>query len=202
MTDTNPSIGKLMAKGAGWMVMLRFLVRIIGFVRTVILARLLVPADFGLVALAMMILGLAEAVTKLRPDFALIQNTQAERLHYDTVWTITVIRGAVMAIVLALLAAACARFFEEPRLEPIIYCLALVVFAEGFQNVAKDSAKDVQFPAIHVVFAHWCCRSTARTLCRFRSICGVEPLHWDMLARSIHPDGHVAVHLEQGRVCP
>lgn len=80
------SRGKI-ARGAGWMIFLRWGVRSLGFVRTLILARLLIPADFGLVALAMMMLGFVEALTKLRPDFALIQNTRAERRHYDTVWT-------------------------------------------------------------------------------------------------------------------
>jgi O-antigen/teichoic acid export membrane protein len=134
------------------MVLLRWIVRSLGFIRTIILARILVPADFGLVALAMMILGLADAVTKLRPDLALIHNTRAERLHYDTVWTLTVIRGAVMAIVLALLADVCARFFEEPRLELIIYCLAFVTFAEGFQNVGTvDFFKDLRFDRVFVL---------------------------------------------------
>lgn len=152
MTDANPAIGHVIAKGAGWMVMLRWIVRGIGFIRTIILARILVPADFGLVALAMMILGLVEAVTKLRPDFALIQNTRAERLHYDTVWTLTVIRGAVMAVVLALLAATCARFFDEPRLELIIYSLAFVLFADGFQNVGTvDFYKDLKFDRVFVL---------------------------------------------------
>ncbi len=152
MTDAGPTIGRLIAKGAGWMVMMRWIVRSLGFLRTIILARLLMPADFGLVALAMMILGLAEAVSKLRLDFALIQNTRAGRLHYDTVWTLAVIRGVVMAIVLALIAAACARFFEEPRLELIIYCLAFVVFVEGFQNVGTvDFFKDLKFDRVFVL---------------------------------------------------
>lgn len=152
MTGENPGIGRHIARGAGWMVSLKWLERILAFIRTIILARLLLPADFGLVALALMILALVEAVTKLRPDFALIQNTRAERRHYDTVWTLTVIRGAFMAVVLALVAGYCARFFEDPRLETIIYVIAVVIFAEGFQNVGiVDFFKDLRFEKVFII---------------------------------------------------
>ncbi len=152
MTEASPAIGKLIAKGAGWMVLLRWMVRGIGFIKTIILARLLVPADFGLVALAMMILALVEAFTKLRPDFALIHNTKAVRQHYDTVWTLTVIRGALMALLLASLAGFCARFFGDPRLESIVYVLAFIVFAESFQNIGTvDFFKDLRFDRVFVL---------------------------------------------------
>src|SRR3546814_3549489 len=47
------SLNRRIARGAAWMVGLHFVDRCIGFVSTIILARLLVPADFGLVAIAM-----------------------------------------------------------------------------------------------------------------------------------------------------
>ncbi len=142
------SRGKI-ARGAGWMIFLRWGVRSLGFVRTLILARLLIPADFGLVALAMMMLGFVEALTKLRPDFALIQNTRAERRHYDTVWTFMVLRGALIAVVLVMVAGPCARYFDAPPLEVIVYCLAFVIFVEGFQNVgAVDFFKDLTFDKV------------------------------------------------------
>ena len=46
------SLGNMMAKGAAWMTTFRIIDHCTGMVSTAILARLLVPADFGLVALA------------------------------------------------------------------------------------------------------------------------------------------------------
>ena len=52
MTDKNAHVGRSMAKGAAWMVLLRLAIRALSMVSTVVLARLLLPEDFGLVALA------------------------------------------------------------------------------------------------------------------------------------------------------
>ncbi len=54
-------VNRAMAKGAAWMVAMRFSMRGIGLVSTVILARLLVPANFGLVAMATITSGLIES---------------------------------------------------------------------------------------------------------------------------------------------
>lgn len=140
---------KLMAKGAGWVIFLRWGERGLAFCRTIILARLLVPADFGLVALALMIVGIVEALSKIRPDFALIHNTQAKRRHYDTVWTFTIIRGALVAVGLVLVAKPSAQYFDAPELEAVVYCLAFVIFVEGFANVgAVDFYKDLTFDKV------------------------------------------------------
>jgi len=51
-TEHPESLGSMMAKGAAWMTSFRIIGHCTGMVSTAILARLLVPADFGLVALA------------------------------------------------------------------------------------------------------------------------------------------------------
>ena len=85
LTDADPTIGRLVAKSADWMILLRGIIRSLGFIRTIVLARIPRPSNFDLVALTMMILDLAEVITILRLVFALTQNTRAERLHCDTV---------------------------------------------------------------------------------------------------------------------
>ena len=54
--ETEPGIGRQMAKGAAWMVLFKLAERSLSLVSVVVLARLLVPADFGLVAMAMSII--------------------------------------------------------------------------------------------------------------------------------------------------
>src|SRR3546814_195555 len=53
LPPSDGSLNRRIARGAAWMVGLHFVSRCIGFVSTIVLARLLVPADFGLVAIAM-----------------------------------------------------------------------------------------------------------------------------------------------------
>ena len=131
MSDMN----KKMAKGAAWMVLFKIFERSIGLVSTIILARLLVPADYGLVALAMAIISVLEVLGAFSFDVILIQKQQADRSQYDTAWTFNVIVGVVSAIALAFLARPVAVFYADSRLEWIIYALALAPLASGFDNI-------------------------------------------------------------------
>ena len=124
-----------MAKGAIWMVMFKLVQRVIGFASTLILARLLVPADFGLIAMAMSIFAILEIMSAFSFDLALIQNQHAERRHYDTVWTFNVLFGLLNATLMIVLAVPAAAFFSEPRVEWIMYSLALCALISGFDNI-------------------------------------------------------------------
>jgi lipopolysaccharide exporter len=145
-------LGKRMANSAAWMVGFRLIERVLGFLSTLVLARLLVPADFGLVAMAMAILATLEIMGSFSFDLALIQNQHAEDRHFNTAWTFTVLFGFASAVILCAVAAPAASFYNEPRVETILYCLALSAFIQGFENIGlitfqKDLklAKEVKF---------------------------------------------------------
>lgn len=140
------NLGRKMAKGAVWTVLLRITRRVIGLVSTVILARLLVPEDFGLVAMAMSIIAVLELLSAFSFDVALIQNQDARREHYDTAWTFNVIFLVCSALILLLLAEPAARFYEEPRLEAVMYLLALGTFIQGLENIGVVAfQKELEF---------------------------------------------------------
>jgi O-antigen/teichoic acid export membrane protein len=117
------------------MIALRFADRSIGLLSTIVLARLLVPADFGLVALATAMVAAVAVLGEFGFDTALIQNQRADRSHYDTAWTLGLVRGLVACCIIALLAEPMAIFFEDPRLTDLILALALVPLLEGFYNI-------------------------------------------------------------------
>lgn len=128
-------INKEIAKGAVWMVAFKFLDRGIGLISTVVLARLLAPSDFGLIAMAMMLIAALQLLFAFSFDVHLIQKVDAGRPEFDTVWTCSVLFGIVVATILAALAHFMAGFYHEPRLEAVIYTLALGCAANGFSNV-------------------------------------------------------------------
>jgi len=128
-------LGKKVAAGAAWMVGMKLLVQSLGLISTLILARLLVPEDFGLIAIAMIFFAVLEVMTSFSFDLALIQNQEAKRHHYDTAWTLTIIQGGVTAIALCLLASPAADFFNDPRLINIIYVMAFIAFVQSFENI-------------------------------------------------------------------
>ncbi len=124
-----------MARGALWMSVLRMSIRGIGLVSTVILARLLVPADFGLVAMATSILAFLQLATAFGFDTPLIQNQQADRSHFDSAWTLNVAFYTALTIVLVLLADSAAAFYQDPRLTNVIYVLGAGFLVQGFENI-------------------------------------------------------------------
>ena len=75
------------------MVGMRWTIRSIGLVNTIILARLLTPQDFGLVAMATVVIGLLDSVTDFNVELPLLRNRAIGRCHYDSAWTLQVLSG-------------------------------------------------------------------------------------------------------------
>jgi O-antigen/teichoic acid export membrane protein len=128
-------IDRKIATGAAWMVLFKLIDRGIGLVSTVVLARLLLPADFGLVAMAMTLIGALQLLVSFSFDIALIQDPNAGRDEFDTAWTFNVLFATGCGIVLALLAPGAGAFYNEARLAPVIYSLALGFVLQGFSNI-------------------------------------------------------------------
>lgn len=140
------AVNKSMVKGAFWMILLRLVVRGIGLISTVILARLLLPADFGLIAMAMTFIAAFELMGAFSLDVVLIQNRDARRSHYDTAWTFNVIAAALQALILIFIAPLIADFYNDSRLIMVVYLLALGVLVQGFENIGIVAfRKDLEF---------------------------------------------------------
>src|SRR5690606_7748414 len=117
------------------MVGLKFIERSIGLVSTVILARLLIPADFGLVAMAMAVFAMLEILGQFGFSQDLIRQKNPSVERFNTAWTLTVCHGVFSALALALIAGPLAGFFKEPRLASVIHVLAVVAFIQIFENI-------------------------------------------------------------------
>ncbi len=139
-------IGRQIASGAAWMVGLRLSITALGIVSTMVLARLLAPADFGLVALATSMIAALEILTSFRLDVVLIQNRSATRADYDSAWTLNLVFSAALGLLVCLAATPAARFFHEPRLSAVMLVLAASTFASGLENIGVvNFRKDLNF---------------------------------------------------------
>jgi len=139
-------LNKKMAKGAAWMISFKLLHRGMTIVSMIVLARLLVPADFGLVALATAFVAALELFTAFSFDVALIQHQDPKRKHYDTVWTIQILFATVIASLILILAQPVSDFYEDSRLSLILYILSVGALLKGFENVGiVKFRKELQF---------------------------------------------------------
>jgi O-antigen/teichoic acid export membrane protein len=117
------------------MLLFRFAEKSLGLISTVVLARSLVPEDFGLVAMAMSIISLVELASSFSFETVLIQQEQPTRAHYDTAWTLNVLFGAACALVMIALAKPAAGFYSEPRLVAVVCVIASGWVLQSLENV-------------------------------------------------------------------
>ena len=110
-------------------------VKSIYLVRTLILARLLLPDDFGLVAIATAATGLLMSLTNFGLIPAVVQAEDMDDVKYDSAWTFDVTRSLIVASLTILLASGIANIFAEPRAIPIIQVLALRPLIESMTSI-------------------------------------------------------------------
>lgn len=116
-------------------VAMRWIDRLIGLVSTLILARLLVPADFGIIAMASLVIGLTDVLLDLGVNVALIQNKRATQAHYNTAWTLRLIQTLVATGIVVAIAPWASDYFNEPRVAPVMQILAISLMLSGFENI-------------------------------------------------------------------
>jgi O-antigen/teichoic acid export membrane protein len=123
-----------LAKGAMWLTGARVIANILAFFSTLLLARLLVPADFGLVALATTILALISAITDLSLANALIHHPDPKEDHFHNVWTLNFLRDSAVGLLLAGVSPWVAAAYDEPRLVEVMVVLGIGVALKGLSN--------------------------------------------------------------------
>lgn len=128
-------IDRKIATGAAWMVAFKLIDRSLGLVSTIVLARLLAPADFGLVAMATVIIAAMQLLVAFGLDVSLIQNQKAGRAEFDTAWTINLLFGLLAAALIAALGRPAALYYHDARLEAVVYVLAIGFAVQAFANI-------------------------------------------------------------------
>lgn len=128
-------LSKKVIRGGIWVFTIRIFNRGLGFIRTIILARLLAPEDFGLLGIAMLSISTLETFTQTGFQAALIQKKENINPYLDTAWTVSAIRGIVLFFILFFSAPLVATFFNSVQASLIIRVIALSTLFSGFRNI-------------------------------------------------------------------
>ncbi len=129
------SVHAKMARGAVWMVLFKFVERGLGLISTLILARLLTPADFGVVAMAVAFISMAELLGAFGFDVAIIHNQRATDAEYNSAWTCNILLGACIALIMVVAAVPISHFYRRPELVAVVLALALGPLIAAAQNI-------------------------------------------------------------------
>jgi len=124
------------AANAAWWSTLEILARYgVQFVVMVVLARLLTPDDFGLIAMLLVFTSIGTLLVDSGFGAALIQRQQTTADDETTVFVFTMVVGAATALILALSAPAIAAFFDQPKLIDLTRVMAVVLPLGAFGAV-------------------------------------------------------------------
>ncbi len=132
--ETLFSIFKKVARGGVWLLAIRILIRIFSFIKVIILAVVLSPKDFGLFGIVLLTLALLETISKTGFNQALIQKKQNVESFLDTAWTVKVVRGIALFLILFFSSPLIAQFFVSPDAEPLLKVMAITILIGGFKN--------------------------------------------------------------------
>ncbi len=121
-------------RGTTWLLAGRFISNGLGLLSTLIAARLLMPEDFGLMAIAMSVFAIAGSVVELPVGAALVQMKNAGKDDFDTAWTINFLRGAIVAALMIVAAWPASLVMGDPRLFGLVAVLALYPLVLGLRN--------------------------------------------------------------------
>lgn len=121
-------------------------------IRIPILAWLLSPDDFGLLAIALVAVDILMRLTDVGMTPALVQRQEVEDRHYHSAWSVGVVRSLIVCVGVFAVAPVVATIFQEPRAIPIIRALALrpVLDASASMKVA-DLTRRLRFRGLAVL---------------------------------------------------
>lgn len=140
------SLTAQVAGGAAWTLSAKVLVRACGFLSVVILARLLTPEDFGLVALGLSASLIATSMTGMPVGLAVIKFREVTADDWNTAWTLSALRGLLVGAGIAVLGWPLQAVYDDPRLVPIMMVLGASVVFQGLSNIRfLQFEKDMAF---------------------------------------------------------
>lgn len=128
------NISGRLIKGSAWVSAARAVVNALSALSTILLARLLVPDDFGVVTLATTMLMIMSSITELSLSSALISHAAPSRAHFDAAWTLNALRGLVLGGLFAAAGNFAANLYSDPRLAGVMAALGFSIFLSGLTN--------------------------------------------------------------------
>lgn len=109
--------------------------KLIGLLSTLLLARLLTPDDYGIVALAVIAFGLIEILSNTGAEKYLITRDKIDNEQIFTAFTLNLIIKSIFSLSFLTLSTFLAGIFGEERLVNIFIVMSVIIFITGFDNL-------------------------------------------------------------------
>lgn len=132
--------------GMGWSFLIQGGNQIINFIVSVILARILLPSEFGLIGMIAIFIIISKEFVNGGFSSSLIRTKEVDNGDYSTVFFINIITSVLMYVLLFFTAPYVAQFYEEPILTDLIRVLGIILLVSAFSFVQSTKLnKDLDF---------------------------------------------------------
>ncbi len=124
-------------RGINWNFLRVFSQTSLGLVVGVILARLLPPSDFGLLAVAMVFISFAELVSDLGMGSSIIRLKEIEEAHIRIATTFSLVMGSLLVVLIWSIAETAADFFGRPQVADMLRVLSVGLWFTSLSAVSR-----------------------------------------------------------------
>lgn len=131
------SLKQKSVSGVFWALTEKFSVTAVKFLLGIVLARLLTPADFGLVGMVTVFFIIAEVFVDSGFAMAYVQKKQINEADADTVFYTNLLISISLFIVIFFCAPLIARFYEQPQLVELTRVMSFVIIINAFNIIQR-----------------------------------------------------------------
>ena len=129
------NLSRKASQGAVWITVAIIFSRGLKIISTIILTRLLLPSDYGIMAIAIVVITLMQNLTRTGFDQALIQKQKKSEEFLNIAWTFELLKNLFLFLILFILAPIFARFFNEPVASAVLKTISFGLIFRGLTNV-------------------------------------------------------------------
>lgn len=120
------------AKGVAWSAIERFSVQGVQFLVSIVLARLLTPDDFGLIAIVLVFSVIFQTINESGLNIALVHKQDRDDLDFSTAFYANIAIGISSYLLLFFASPFIASFYDSPQLVPVMRILSLDIVIKSF----------------------------------------------------------------------
>jgi len=131
------NLDKSLFHGIGWSAIFRWFAQIVSWAIMLYVARILSPDDFGLIAMAMVPIGLARIVEDLGFDAVIVQNRELTKDQLSQLGGLAIIVGIGLTALFLALAHPVASFFGEPAVAGLMSILSFIFIGDALQILPR-----------------------------------------------------------------
>ena len=120
-----------------WKLLERFSSQLVSFVISIILARILMPTDYGIIAIILVFINIANVIIDGGFNTALVQKKDADQTDFSTIFWFCLAMAGVMYLILFACAPLISDFYNNEVLTPVLRVLGLNIFLFSFNSVQR-----------------------------------------------------------------